>query len=60
MSEAGGSALGTVADTVNSKTEDGNQTERTFKTARFGMKLQNFGIGTTNTTGKKEIGNSLL
>ena len=56
MAGAGNSALGTVADTVNGKSEEGDNTERAFNTPRFGMKLQKFSVNGTNSTGKPTAG----
>ncbi|KAK7506559.1 hypothetical protein BaRGS_00002034, partial [Batillaria attramentaria] len=59
----GNSALGTVADTVNDKTGDDDNTERAFNTERFGMKLQKVGVANnTNSTGgsgKQAMGTSV-
>ena len=55
MAGAGNAALGTVADTVNGKADDGDNTERAFKTPRFGMKLQKLSINGTNSTGKPTL-----
>ena len=48
---AGNAALGTVADTVNDKSDDGDNTERAFNTPRFGMKLQKLSVNGSNSTG---------
>ncbi|KAK7111719.1 hypothetical protein V1264_011307 [Littorina saxatilis] len=54
---AGNTALGTVADTVNDKSEEGDNTERAFQTPRFGMKLQKVNVNaTSNSTDGQEGG----